>query len=279
MFEKPVNTPLVRARLAVNAGLSRLSYRLAGVTQRQVVVCGFPRSGTSLLYNMLSSSLPDFRFEPFEQYFIYRIHRLGNYATKAPMDVFHVPWIDELNINKKKLTVLIVIRDLRDVVTSKHPILPGHYFIGYDHSWWPQDHEFKAWDYDAPGLMEIYGAINAIISRPDTTVVRYEDLVSNPDEVQQKIASTHGLEFQGQFNDYHRRPEKHAYKYEGRYAPADTGLVLEGRKSTSSRVERWRTRPEDTQRVIDQFRACDRLFDILEELGYEKNRSWFDRLL
>lgn len=278
MLEIPVNGPIVSARLRVNAALSWLGLRLAGIKQHQVVVCGFPRGGTSLLYNMLSSSLQGFRCEPFEQYFIYRVHRLGNYATKAPLDVLHIPRIDELNINRKELVVLVVVRDIRDILTSRHPMIPDQYFIGHDYSWWPQDKSFKKWRYDAPGVVGIYEAIRAIRTRSDTTIVRYEDLVADPNAVQQTLAEFYGLGFDGNFRQFHERPEKHAYKYEGRFAPLDTSLVREGLQSTTERVARWRKRPEDVRRIITQFSQCEMLFTILEDFGYEADRDWFRRL-
>ena len=278
MFEIPLNGPLIRARLRANAALSSLARRFAGIEQHQLVVCGFPRSGTSLLYNMLSSSLPGYRFEPFEQYFMYRIHRLGNYATKAPLDVFHVPWIDGLNINQKRLVVLVLLRDIRDVLTSRHPLLPDQYFIGHDHSWWPQGKGLRDWRFDAPGALAIYEAIQSIRGRPDTTLIRYEDLVKDPDAVQASITAKYGLLFDSPFSEYHQRPEKHAYKYEGRYTPVDPELVKEGLKSSSDRVARWRKRPADVQRILDQFSECDLLFAVLEDSGYETSREWFERL-
>ncbi len=278
MLDFPVNGPIVSVRLRVNAALSWLGLRLLGVRQQQIVVCGFPRGGTSLLYNMISSCLPEFHCEPFEQYFIYRIHRLGNYATKAPLDVLHVPWIDGLNINRKELAVLVVVRDIRDVLTSRHPVLPNEYFIGHDHSWWPQDKTFKKWHYDAPGVIHIYEAVRAIRTRSDTTIVRYEDLVADPNAVQRTLAELYGLRFDGDFQQFHERPERHAYKYEGRFAPVDASLVRESLQSTTERVARWRKRPEDVQRIIAQFSQCEMLFTILEEFGYEVDREWFQNL-
>ena len=97
-----------------------------------------------MLYNMLGATLVGFRFEEFELPAIHRIHRLGNIASKYPLDVFNVGSLPKLNIHQKKLMVIVMIRDPRDLVTSRHPILPDRYFIGYDHSWWPQDDRFGA---------------------------------------------------------------------------------------------------------------------------------------
>ena len=52
---------------------------------------------------MLSSTLVGFRFEEFERPAIRRIHRLGNIASKYPLDVFNVGSLPKLNIHQKKL--------------------------------------------------------------------------------------------------------------------------------------------------------------------------------
>lgn len=268
---------LQKVRLRSASMLSSVG-RLVGLSQTQLVVCGFPRGGTSLLYNMLSASLPHFRFESFEKYFIHRIHKLGNIGTKAPLDALHLPHIDKLNINNKKLIILIVVRDIRDVITSIHPIYNKEYFIGYDYSWWPQDKAMEEWKYDAPGVIPIHNAIQEVCNRPDTMIVRYEDLVDNPNKEQEKIKARFELSFDQEFSDYHYNSEKHAYRYQGRQAPSDSSLVRESSKVTRSRVSRWSNTDDSVLRVISQFSQCEALFDVLMSYGYERNRRWFEKL-
>ncbi len=275
MFSLDKNGPLQNLHLKINPIVSKGLKSLFLLNQSHLVVCGLPRSGTSLLYNMISSSLSGYRFEQFEQYFVFRLHRLGNWATKAPLDILHINQIDTLNINRKKLIILIMVRDIRDVISSRHPILPDEYFIGYDYSWWPQNNKFTKWQYDAPGVVAIHWAIqDAIKQRSDVMLIRYEDLVSSPDTMQNEIAKKFGLLFQTKFSEYHKNPQKHAYRYEGKYTPKDPSLVMEGQKSSTERVARWKQSQEQIQRVKQQFYECKELFDILEAYGYETSRDW-----
>ena len=278
MFEIPTDGPLTRVRLRLAGMVSSIGRQALGIEQRQLVVCGFPRSGTSLMYNMLSTTLPGFRYEPFENYFMYRMHRLGNYATKAPLDVLHIPWIDKLNINQKTLIILVLVRDIRDVLTSRHPMNPSDYFIGHDHSGWPQAGGFEKWSFDAPGVISIHEAIKAIRPRDDTSIIRYEELVNDPDAVQSALSKKYGLKFGLPFSEYHTKPEMHAYRYEGPYAARDQSLVREGQRSSQDRVHRWRSRAEDRARIREQFTACPALFDVLNDLGYETSQRWFETL-
>lgn len=230
------------------------------------------------MYNMLSANLDGYAFEEFEKYFIYRIHRFGNIATKAPMDIFHLHHCDALNSNRKDVAILIMVRDVRDIITSRHPVFPDEYFIGYDHSWWPQNGGFEEWGYDAPGVIDIYREIKKFESDKRVLVVRYEDLIEDADRVQGAIASRFGLSFSGAFTEYHDRKERLAYSYEGQYAAKDSSLVNEGKAVTKQRVGRWSEREKDVARVKDQFSTCPELFEVLEHFGYETSRDWLERL-
>lgn len=235
----------------------------------QIVICGFPRGGTSLLQNMMVAALPRFRYDEFESYYIHRIHRLGNIMTKAPLDVMHLEHIDRLNVHKKRLVILLVVRDVRDVITSRHPMLPDRYFIGYDHSWWPQDPAFSIWKYNAPGVIDIHRRIQLAQRRADAMVVRYEDLIEDPDRVQERLRSKFALNFQRRFSEYHKEKKRVAYRYEGRFSAKDDSLVLEGKAVTKARLARWRKSTEDLLRVSEQFAECSGLSDILAAYGYE----------
>ncbi|KAB2890438.1 MAG: sulfotransferase domain-containing protein [Desulfobulbaceae bacterium] len=266
---------LQKAHVFVNAKISAVAKKTIGMEQSHIVICGFPRSGTSLLYNMVSATVCNYKATEFEKYAIHYLHKIGNYITKAPMDVLHVKHFDALNTNHKKLVVLLVVRDIRDILTSRHPIHPEEYFIGYDHSWWPQDNEFRIWGYDAPGVVDVHEAMSEALRRADVMLIRYEHLVQQPDSVQEGIKDRFSLEFKGKFHEYHQKREKHAYRYEGQFAAKEQGLVMEGKKVSSARIARWKKDARQVQRVRRQFEECPRLFEILEFYGYERDRSWF----
>lgn len=249
-----------------------------GVRQNHIIVCGFPRSGTSLLYNMMSSTIEgSYKFTDFECYFMNYIHKMGDIATKAPLDVLHLEYIDELNIHKKDIFIFILIRDLREIITSRHPVVPDRYFIGYDHSWWPQDSDFKMWSYDAPGVIDIANAIRCASKMHNSVIIKYEDLVKNPDRIQKKITNKFGVKFGHEFSRYHENKTKLAYRYEGKAAAKDKSLVLEGGEVVNKN-KRWMM-IEHRERIVEQFSRCPELFDLLIEYGYEVNNDWYNELL
>ncbi len=250
--------------------------KLFGYRYKHLMVCGYPRSGTSLLYNMLAAGLKtEFKFTKFEKYYMHYIHKLGNIATKAPMDILYLQHLRSLNIHRKQMIVLVLIRDIREIVTSKHPMLPDEYFIGYDNSYWPKDESFDAWDYSAPGVLEISKEIRSIQCMEGVTLIKYEELTSKPDEIQERISDIYGMHFGCKFSEYFKEKDNLPYSYTGYYAPKDESLVLEA-SAVQHRESRW-SRPEHRQRILQQFKSCPDLFDLLVEYGYESDRSWFDK--
>lgn len=275
---EPLKKPLRQIYIALGRIVSRLR-RLVGLRPwRHVVVCGYPRSGTSLLFNMLSSSLPGFVFHPFEIPARERIERWGDHASKNPLDVVDIPALIENNPLGKEIIVIVPLRDPRDVVTSKHPVLPDRYFIGFDHSWWPQQRDGE-WKYDAAGIREVAQAIEELrtLTGAKVVILRYEDLVADPDGIQRMIASETGLRFAQSFSDYHRRPESHAYSYKGRFAPRDPNLVRENAAPDRSRSGKWRA-PEHRERLLEQFGRFPELFELVRRYGYEQDDLWYQSL-
>lgn len=273
-----IKAPLRRAYLAAGLLISRLRRTFGMRPWRQLVVCGYPRSGTSLLFNMLSSSLPEFSFHPFEVPAHERIERWGDHASKNPLDVIAIPELIKVNPLEKEIIVIVPLRDPRDIVTSKHPVLPDRYFIGFDYSWWPQKEEGE-WAYDAAGVGQIANAIEELreLAGVKVVIIRYEDLVAEPDEIQSKIAAATGLEFDQAFSDYHRRPESHAYKYKGKFAPVDPKLVRESAAPDRSRSGKWRS-AEHRSRLLEQFEQFPQLFELVRRYGYEQDDSWFESI-
>jgi len=249
---------------------------LLGHRGKHIVICGYPRSGTSLLYNMIAASIADFRCEEFEMEALYRLHRRGNYVTKFPLDILSIDEILNGNILAKDIYFLLLVRDVRDLITSRHPLVPDRYFIGYKSSLWPQDPQFAKWKSDAPGIEAIHDAMRTCASRRDlrSLRIRYETLVTDTDAIQQQVETLVGMKFAYSFRDYYTRPDKHAYKYSGRYQAKDASLARESAKVDKNRISKWRN-PEHRQVLHQQFSQHPELFQILIEDGYEKDAEWF----
>jgi hypothetical protein len=251
--------------------------RLCSRKFKQIVICGYPRGGTSLLYNMICTSVNGFYYDEFESLSIERIHRYGNYITKSPVDILNIAALGELNKFDKEIYVLIVVRDIRDVITSKHPMLPNEFFIGYDNSWWPSQNDFSRWVYDGPGVVDIDNAIKESEKNTGINIVKikYEQIIFDVDGLQKDLESLMGISFARPMRLFFESKSKMAYKYEGQFKANDLSLVLEDKPINTSRAGKWK-KPEYEKRVRDQFTKCPELFDILIRDGYEVDKLWFE---
>lgn len=234
---------------------------------RHIIVCGYPRSGTTMFYNMMCSSVRGYTAFDKE---VAAAKVIGleksNVMSKSPLDLFKLDHILRANNLGKQILLLILIRDIRSIITSYNIAVPDDYFVAYDLSYSP-DHMGNT-PYNAPGIIPTADAIKKAVKHPgfQSIIVRYEDLLSNPRAQQEKIRDATGIAFTGRFEDFHKRP-----------TPEGLTRQLNGRRPLDmSRLDAWKA-DEHSQRIRSQFTRCPALFDLLIEHGYEKNRDWFDR--
>lgn len=244
--------------------------------KKQIVICGYPRSGTSLLYNMMSATLDGFRFPPFETPAVDSLWRYDDGVSKMPLDILAAPELPAANIHQKDIWLLVVVRDLRDVITSVHPRIPDRYFIGYE-SQWRKDRGIDAEpDVYPVGIRHVHEAIVRAERLPQMRQItlRYERLVTDPDGVQSTLAGQLGLRFAWRFSEFHRFAGRHAYRYEGDLATAHAGPQRESSPVDTSRLGRWRA-PKHASRIVEQFTSHPELFALLKHYGYERDDDWF----
>ena len=238
--------------------------------ERHIVVAGQSRSGSTLFYNMLRNTLKGFQMVSSEAPTLPLLDTPGNICTKRPFDIFDIPKIVERAKGKKRIDLIVTLRDPRDVLTSRHKAVPDDYFIAADRCYFVP--EGRTPEFTAPGFLPVHDAIVKAVS-PDyfpqgVFLLKYEHLIEDPDRIQAKLADAYGLEFEGSFADFHKH---------------DVPLALQGplngvRPVDHSRMEKWR-KPEHRDRIIEQFTSFPQLHDVLEGLGYEKDRTWFEQLL
>lgn len=244
-----------------------------------ICICGFPRSGTSLFYNMLCSVLPDFAVDDRERPTIETLPNFGNRISKLPNDILAVDQFAKHNVHGKRLIVIVFLRDLRDILTSVHAQIPDQYFIGYDYrliteGTWP---DFKVRT-AGPGIQEIADRIDAIETLPDITPIRirYEDLLHSPSSVQRQLEDVLGWPFTGSLEDTRNVENRtRGMKYEGIHQPVDPKLVKIDESVTTAYEGRWRD-PEYRERIAEQFTSHPELFELLKRYGYESDDGWFD---
>lgn len=207
-----------------------------------IVGCG-PRTGTTLLTELMISSYQIDLYTDHEDRIAKRPPRKGKvFLTKSPKDIVLIEpvlrWV-------KNLYVIFMLRDPRDMIVSKHGSNKKLYFSNLAY-----------WFNYIPFARKLMG-------HPRFLMIKYEDLVTQPDQVQKRISEK--LPFLVQknaFSDYHKVAKP----------SSDSKLALgDVRPVSGSSIGKWQNHPG---RIKAQMQEHGNLTNDLIEFGYEPDANW-----
>jgi 5-methylcytosine-specific restriction endonuclease McrA len=245
-FPKTLIQPLIRPLVKLqDAG------KLSAVPLCQhIVICGFPRSGTTLFQLMIESCVAGIKTFGRErralEFAKYGRRTHASVMTKRPKDIFLIQELRDFYASHPADVQFIVMhRDPRAVLTSVHFSRPSEYFVSTN-QW---QHIYRHWKW----------ASNA----DDVLSIRYEDVVCGPDFVESQFAKLTGCQLSRPFRDFHKN------------IPAGfDGRALNGlRELDESNVLRWREACH-RDRIRSLLQELPELPDVLIEMGYETDDSW-----
>ena len=214
---------------------------------KRVHIVGCPRSGTTLMLGLIASCFEVDGACELEM----SLHReperpCAVFVSKKPTDVRILAPILRADPD---LFAVYLVRDPRAVISSLHPGFPGRWFV-----------TLSAWH-------ECERHARALAGEPRFVTVRYEDLVADPDGVQDALAVA--LPFL-------RR--RHRFSEFARVAAvsADAARVMHGVRAVSAdRVDGWRAH---LARIRAQEIVHGGLGPALVERGYERDEAWLAAL-
>ena len=218
------------------------------MTIRVHIVGSMPRSGTTLAYELIVNCFEiDGTVEHEQSLLTPYNYRHKIYCTKLPRETCIVKPL--LNADKT-LWVLCVVRDPRDSVSShSHRKKEGKYYA-----------KLASWH-------ARYPVINQLINHPRFILLKYEDLVSEPDTTQKNLQKR--MPF---LKCKHRFSEFHIYSKSSKDAiDALAGIRPINRDSIGS----WHSHKDNLIRQIHQYGDIS---DDLIELGYEQDKEWLHSL-
>jgi hypothetical protein len=207
-----------------------------------IVGCS-PRSGTTLLAEMMTACFEiDLHVEHEAHVYAWPPARGDVFLTKHPGDIVAVEPALRL---MPRLFVVVMVRDPRDIVCSRHRSDPDRYWCG-----------LKYWKSYVPWIRRLRG-------HSRVTLVRYEDLVSDPDRVQEDLArAMPWLVRRAPFREFHSHAE----------ASAGSRAALGGVRPVSrDSIGNWRSHKP---RVAGQIRRHGSISADLIEFGYEEDEAW-----
>lgn len=236
---------------------------LARYSFNHIALCGFSRSGTTLLHQMLLTSVANAWVAPDERS-LNKVSRLWprTIITKRPLDIFDVNDYSGF----RRLCVLIIIRDPRDIITSRHAAVDDDYFIGADYVYHigKNNQKFKV---SKGSMLSTFSQIKNLANMKNTSLLKYEELVERPENVKTWFERVWGLKFKRPLESFHLSKELSLLS------------PLNGvRSPETTRIGKWKRDPDDRQRVIQQFQEFPEMHQILFQFGYEINKDWLQRL-
>ena len=219
--------------------------------EKHVVICGFPRSGSTMLQAMVEACVDGAKTFRDERPALdaarraWRNHRLM--VTKDPWDVFFIDEIREFYASRRAaVQFVLTTRDPRAILTSFFENSKEYYVPP---AWWQahRDHFLYAKSCD------------------DAIAVEYAELVSHPAEVERRLSDQIGWKLKEQFTNFHAA------------LPKDFNTVgLNGlRPPDPTTVDKWR-QPRHRERLKTVLAEIPDLPEYLIEAGYETDTRWTD---
>ncbi len=214
---------------------------------KRLHIVGCPRSGTTLLMELVSTCFASSGFCEHELSIFAPLENPGElYFTKQPNDIKQLGHIFERDA---QLHVIYMGRDPRAVITSKHRENPEQYFCNY-----------RVWS-------ECDRAAQNYQGHPRFLALRYEDLVTDPDRVQERIAQ--------QFPFLTRLHLFSEYHLHARPSEASSRAMNGLREVNPDSLQKWR---QHLPRIAEQLERHPQLAQDLRRLGYEEDDSWQEAL-
>jgi hypothetical protein len=170
--------------------------------------------------------------------------------SKVPNDVLKLHQVRNFYKDRKaKLKVIILVRDPRDVLTSKMKAV-----------------DLVKYATDLQEWRDYHAHVRLYLNDPDVLLLRYEDLVSDTDGIQRRIDAFTGEPTERPMKDFHKADR----------SDFDTTPLNGVRPVDRNTVGRWAT-AEHATRIEQILREVPDFPQILRDLGYEQDDSWVDR--
>jgi hypothetical protein len=158
-----------------------------------------------------------------------------NYETSLAMD-------REFLRANPDVKILWMLRDPRDVLTSTHPDQPGKFYVTPER------------------LIQSFQLYGQFKDEAQVLTIRYEELVTNPDAVQNRIAQSLNLVASRKFAE--------AHKFFPRFHE-NVRAMHSIRPIDANSVQKWRNNPPLEQYLRRLFASHPAIVSLAGECGYE----------
>lgn len=233
--------------------------KIINLVEPPIIICGCGRSGTTLLLGILDahpsiqavksesrifkqwryrSSRINKWFHLLKVYVLLCQHKIkstaNRWAEKTPQNVQYIPQIiEEFGTNVR---IIHIIRDGRDVVTSKHPRFKDQYFIPPEH--WAKTVTLGLKYHD----------------HPQVHTLRYESLIQDFDRTASSLMDFLDLELTKEVREF--------YRYSSLTNPETLDQPLG--KLYDHSIGKWQN--TDHEERINEFYSCEMAVNVMKNL-------------
>lgn len=209
----------------------------------RILVCGCARSGNTLMLHLLGTGFkhtevlydgPGGEVVPTKEHVQENKIIVGKFPKRA---VKLSRWL-----NDESFGVIYMMRDPRDVLVSKHFLKPNKYWV-----------HPKRW-------IETAKIANKYKDHERIILVKYEDLIKNPDHIQKNISKVFKMEISNPFAE--------CYKRFDRDDSVNMSNMNGARPLDKSRIGNWKSDPEKKEYISDVFRKYPQIVQLMKPYGY-----------
>lgn len=228
------------------------------------------------MFNIVSGICPE--LEPYtghknhfskEASFLKVILKKGDFVTKLPKDIFNVQKVSDNNPRKKKILVFICVRDVRDLLVSKHQMLPDKYYMGYD---WKLDSSNGK--LQSNGIKAFYDQIRKVLENtPDNItlqLIKYEELTDDPSFIKDYLEN-----FELKVT---RSPADYSKSKSLPYSSSDNISKGHEYSGITKHDSKWKINKQDADTVEQALAMHPELIEINRYFGYEEAQlAWANK--
>ncbi len=207
------------------------------------IVGSSPRSGTTLLFELISACFEIQKVGDHEVSLFHAPRRAdGPIVSKKPTDLVHASRVLRWD---KRLHVIYMQRDPRDIVVSEHGSRPGEYWCDFDV--WRRNQRLR----------------DKVEGHSRFFECQYETLVRDPDAEQERIAEAYPfLKIRHRFSEFERVSR----------TSSGAKLALKGVRAVSANsIGTWK---KNLPRIAAQVQAHPDMAQAVVAAGYAPSTNW-----
>lgn len=219
---------------------------------KRVYIRGCPRSGNTLMlylcrYGFKNTHILESQEIPVPEKSISEKITFGTFPSPEGHKQKRI-WAENF-LDKEDAAIIFMVRDPRDVLLSEHGLRPGKPWINNPQRWIDNALlflELKSWE-----------------NHPRIVAVRFEDLLTKPNEIQVKLANSLGLEIDIPFSE--------CWQHFQVLIPNNMKSLKTVRPFDPSRIGSWKSDLVKKAEITQKLSSKPEIYSLMKYFGYDSS--------